>query len=527
MPINTQQFVFRRHVLLLLMALHFVVPCVTAAQPEQSQLPHKQLVWLYQQIQLTLPQNTSLTQRSHRYHIRIDQSLSSAVVNICFSGKPPELLAVDDKSAVKYLTGFPKVSGGNVEFQGRYWRTGSLKENSCLRYESDISHYKQKKFNKRQTTPLLFIGDNQWLWLPTKLSGEERLLFEFELPEGYAISAPWFRLGDSQRQFVATPWPHDWSHGILLGKFEQQTVRLSDGNLLNVSLLPGLQKKQQLLAWVKHHAESLARYIGQFPTPQLQVLLIQSRRFKGGPVPWGEVNRGGGPAIYFVVNSQLDEKAFYQDWTASHEFAHLLMPKLDDEARWLSEGLASYLQYILMARAGQISEAEAWRKLVAGFNRGISGSKKLGQETLQQTVANWRSNYRRDRTMRLYWSGAAYFFEMDLALRRKTDGRIALADILRRFIQCCYWQPKRWTGEEITTRFDQIFGKPIFYPRYQQYIKATEFPAVEMPLKWLGIDASSGEIVAKEAPGYPLRNALILSDSAPPKAVSLHTDKSQ
>ena len=53
------------------------------------------------------------------------------------------------------------------------------------------------------------------------------------------------------------------------------------------------------------------------------------------------------------------------DWTATHEFSHLLLPYVSRRDRWLSEGLASYYQNVLRARDGRLSETDAWRKLDA------------------------------------------------------------------------------------------------------------------------------------------------------------------
>ena len=48
------------------------------------------------------------------------------------------------------------------------------------------------------------------------------------------------------------------------------------------------------------------------------------------------------------VDASASSRDLRTDWTASHEFAHLLLPYVSD--KWVSEGVASYYQNVLQAR---------------------------------------------------------------------------------------------------------------------------------------------------------------------------------
>lgn len=65
------------------------------------------------------------------------------------------------------------------------------------------------------------------------------------------------------------------------------------------------------------------------------------------------VTRRDGETVGLFVNSERPIDDFYSDWTATHEFSHLMLPLLSQRYRWISEGFASYFQNILMSRAGR------------------------------------------------------------------------------------------------------------------------------------------------------------------------------
>ena len=59
-----------------------------------------------------------------------------------------------------------------------------------------------------------------------------------------------------------------------------------------------------------------------------------------------------------MVNPESSMQEITNDWTAFHELSHLLIPYRGHGDLWFSEGLATYYQNIIQARAGVLSEAE-------------------------------------------------------------------------------------------------------------------------------------------------------------------------
>ena len=167
-----------------------------------------------------------------------------------------------------------------------------------------------------------------------------------------------------------------------------------------------------LQRWAEEAARATVLPSGRFPLRSARVEVREMQSRSSSPVPWGQTSRDGDVAVLLYVRRDAGYEQLRADWTAVHEFSHLAHPYLGVRGRWLAEGLASYHQNLLRARAGLLAPEEAWQKLDAGFRRGeaVGGGPTLDAMGRQ-----------RGGTMRVYWAGAVYWLEMDLTLRRDQD----------------------------------------------------------------------------------------------------------
>lgn len=164
------------------------------------------------------------------------------------------------------------------------------------------------------------------------------------------------------------------------------------------------------------------------------------------------------------------------------------MPRLKDpQGTGLSEGLSSYLQYVLMGQANVIPAEHAWYKLFSGLKRGEKGTKKLKPETLQQASERRSRGGRAGRTMRIYWSGALYFMKADVALRERSGGKVGLNDVLLRLNRCCINGGKIWQGRELAAKLDQLADEQIFLPLFDKFSQSEEFPEYQETFDKLGV----------------------------------------
>ena len=237
----------------------------------------------------------------------------------------------------------------------------------------------------------------------------------------------------------------------------------------------GEQRAAMLAGWLRDTASVVGGVYGRFPLDELGVVVIPQQSGhdpSNSPVPFGRVTRRGGEKVELYVDVSRPLADLYADWTVTHEFSHLLLPRISWRQRWISEGFASYYQNVLMARAGFYSTDTAIDKLSAGFERGRHSRPELSPNDAA------REGVRRAR-YKIYWSGAAIALRADLALREYSNNEESLDVVLGRFRECCLPSRRTWSGEELFAKLDSLASTPVFMPLYRQYADRPGFPGVD------------------------------------------------
>lgn len=235
----------------------------------------------------------------------------------------------------------------------------------------------------------------------------------------------------------------------------------------------------KLKRWVSESAGQVLLAYGRFPVPEPRVVVVPSEGGRWGgdsAVPFGRVTRGGGETVELYVDVGRPLADLSADWTATHEFSHLLLPRISWRQKWISEGFASYYQNVLMARAGNYTTNQAIEKLTQGFGRGRGSRPEL---SLNDAA---REGVRRAR-YKIYWSGAAIALLADVELRERSSGTESLDTVLDRFQRCCLPSRRSWSGTELFTKFDSLIEDPVFMPLYRQYANTAGFPDFEDALR--------------------------------------------
>jgi hypothetical protein len=261
-----------------------------------------------------------------------------------------------------------------------------------------------------------------------------------------------------------------WSALGIIGRFDEGVIERNGGEL-RVALLPPWSERE--LPRIAAVADALLLAYGRLPLPHTQIVVVplpgQTRA-----APWGEVTRGGASAVHLFVGADAKPDALVEDWTATHEFSHLLQPYLGGSGRWLAEGLASYYQNVLRARAGVLGADDAWERIDAGFDRGRADRRSAGERLIDASRGIGRSHS----YMRIYWSGAAYWLEADLELRERGSSLDAVLDA---YAQCCLARGIRSEPEAFAIALDRIAGAEVFASRYRRFAASTAFPSTRIP----------------------------------------------
>jgi hypothetical protein len=154
------------------------------------------------------------------------------------------------------------------------------------------------------------------------------------------------------------------------------------GATLRIEVLPPVDDKKaaEIVEWLRSASGNVSLAYGRFPVPSPRIVVVPTGNSPWGgnsPVPFGRVTRNGEEKVEFFVNAERPIEEFYDDWTATHEFSHLMLPYVSGRHKWISEGFASYYQNVLMSRAGRYTPKRAWTKLHEGFERGRASRPEL------------------------------------------------------------------------------------------------------------------------------------------------------
>ena len=433
-------------------------------------------------------------ERLHKYTVAIDPELSTLSVRACFVGVAPSTLSAESLDATLALIDFrAENSRKSIEPSGSI-SLKSLPENGCVLYRVDVS--RPIRQHDRTGDKIHHIGKDLltavgiWLWRPAKLEADEDIEVTFVLPDGIAVSAPWtpVALSSERAVFRTGRSPYDWPASVAFGRFKEREMRVG-GARLRLTVLDGTPATDlaQMQAWIEDSAQMVADLYGRFPQSQAQVLIAPGAR-GNEPTPWAYVVRGGSPAAHFFINQRRPIKEFFEDWTAVHELSHLLLPYVNSDDIWLSEGVATYYQNVLRARNGRMTAPDAWRRLHAGFVRGMESAQGL---TLAQATENM---YRDGTYMRVYWEGAAMLLIADVRLRQMTAGKQSLDTALSALNDCCGMTDRAWSARELLDKLDEVTGTRIFRDIYDQHVASRSFPDLSQTYRALGIVMGVGSI---------------------------------
>jgi predicted metalloprotease with PDZ domain len=181
----------------------------------------------------------------------------------------------------------------------------------------------------------------------------------------------------------------------------------------------------------------------------------------------------------------------------------LLIPYRGWGDLWFSEGLATYYQNILQARTGMLSEREMWQNIYAGMVRGLEDTAQQRQplKEISETL------HSKGGFMRVYWSGARYFFELDVRLRRQSGGSLTLDKALERLNRCC--SDDRLTVPQIVTKLDRLNEVILFRSLYQEARESLTLKPFDKLFASLGISIQAGRVTLQPAgPGAELRRQI-------------------
>lgn len=373
---------------------------------------------------------------------------------------------------------------------------------TCLRYRVDIAAAaRADRRNEGLSPENVIVSPAVWLWRPSRTS---EVSVRFDLPEDMRVAVPWLRDTESGDVYRIPRAPGSSTAAAVFGEFDYAETDIPGATLrIAITKTAHPSDPDELFDWVRASANNITLAYGRFPNPSPTVIVLAGGPSwrSDAPVRFGRVVRDGGESVELFVDRRAPVISYYDDWIATHEFSHMMLPYLTSRHRWIAEGFAQYYQNVLLARAGQYTHEQAWRKLYDGFERGRRSRPDLSP--------NAAARDRRGALMKVYWSGAALALMADIELRQQSGGEQSLDTVLGKLDACCLPAADTWTGTQLFERLDTFLEEPVFMPLYRRHANSAGFPDVRALLDRLGVAEKNGSIrLADDAQLAAMRQAI-------------------
>lgn len=435
------------------------------------------------------------------YDVTVADNLRQVTAEVCFEGPTGKELRAGKDAAARALLWARRskpMPGRSLPVRGGRVQLSSLGEDGCLRYAVDLTRG-GSGFARlgRDVGRDMLASPSLWLWRPQLRDPGASATLRLRLPEGMQAAVPWPRKGDLY-QLPASTFRYD-GHAAF-GRFEPFSFGVAQATV-TVSVLDGplAVNRAQIERWLKAVGGAVSTVDGRLPADRLQVLIVPSR--SAAPIGFGVVGRAGGASVLLFVASDASEEQLKAHWVTPHELSHLFLPFVRRESAWLSEGLATYYQDVLRARAGLVSADEAWRHMAVNLSQ--ARQEGTGRMMAAESAAMYRTYAFRS----VYWAGTAYFLMADVELRRRSGGKKSLDRAIATLT--ARGDPMLWDADDLLRELDRACGLEVFVPLADRVL-SQPFPDFEQTLVDLGIAVSAERITLDDqAPLADIRRTIM------------------
>jgi len=248
---------------------------------------------------------------------------------------------------------------------------------------------------------------------------------------------------------------HQWPARVAAASSLPAAQVKAAGATIDVSFASGNLDLPQasVLRWVSRAADAVAIYYGRFPvkTVQIRVQPVEGESGVFDGTTWGY--QGGYTRIALGQHASQHQLDF--DWMLTHEMIHMAFPDVPDRHHWIEEGIATYVEPIARAQAGQLSVERVWRDMVRDMPQ---GEPEAGDRGLDHT-RSWG---------RTYWGGAMFCLVADVRIREATQNQKGLQDALRGIVAAGGTIEYEWPVAEAFRIGDKATGSTVLSELYSQ-----------------------------------------------------------
>jgi hypothetical protein len=332
----------------------------------------------------------------------------------------------------------------------------------------------------------------RWLVRPEDRRARGRLRLDFDGGKNFELVSGVMdgRVNHIETDLVVMDGPH-----VVLGDFTHKTIDMPGGRI-DVALGNGERgvRDEDVLAWIREGAQDVVSVLGRFPVARLQVIVAS-----GGPYAVGSaITMGmGGASIFVVVGERTRKADLLRDWVITHEMLHVAFPNMGFRQRWMEEGLSTYLEPLLRARRGRYETRKMWAEFVRAMPQGLP---KDGDQGLDRTFT-WG---------RRYWGGAMFWLHVDVEIRRRTEGRRSLDDVLRAIFAAGGSVTLRWDVSRLALVAESATGTTALREIYDEWSGKAITPDLASLWSSLGVRSDRTERITfdDQAPLADIRRGM-------------------
>jgi predicted metalloprotease with PDZ domain len=244
----------------------------------------------------------------------------------------------------------------------------------------------------------------------------------------------------------------------------------------------GEYTREKVLADVARLTEESVAVFGVTPFDEYWHL------FQLVPFPFGHAVEHESSASYVVQDRIFASTDGYDGFLSiiAHEFFHAWNVKRIRPAalwpyeystpqltrlHWVTEGVTSYYEGVLLARAGLLAEEGVYRGLSNDIRALQSSPGRLVTSAELASLTAWHTGYgdgNPNQAISFYLKGSVLGLLLDLTIRDATDGAKGLDDVMRLLWERHYEQGRGYPEDGFQTAAEEVAGRSLddFFSRY-------------------------------------------------------------
>jgi hypothetical protein len=275
---------------------------------------------------------------------------------------------------------------------------------------------------------------------------------------------------------------------------DKEELRLKDATIdISLNPAPSGDLRKLVIDWITRAARAVTVYYERYPVSHVG---IDVNFDDSEGVHAGRASGWDGAHISISVGRSTSAAEFLDDWTITHEMVHLAFPSVPRSHHWIEEGLATYVEPVARARAGDLTPERVWGDMVDAMGQGLPKADDRGLDFTH----TWG---------RTYWGGALYCLLADVEIRKQTGNRLGLEDAMRGILKSGGSIEVEWSLDRALQVGDQAAGVTVLEDLYNKMRATPVAPDLNQLWKDLGVDRQGDKTIFDDtAPLAAVRRAI-------------------